>query len=82
MDEPLGTKDAARYVSEELLKRGKRLSAATVKNRIDHGEIPVRIIGKSRVFAKADLDKFVEAYAKADIKPGPKPGSHHKQKES
>lgn len=82
MDEPLGTKDAAQYVSEALQKRGKKLSAATVKNRIDHGEIPVRIIGRSRVFAKADLDAFVENYAKSDIKPGPRPGSHHKRKES
>ncbi len=79
MDEPMGTKDATRYVSEALLKRGKKLSPATVKNRIDHGEIPARIIGKSRIFDKVDLDAFVENYAKADIKPGPKLGSHHKQ---
>lgn len=89
MDKPItkftvgmGTKEAGRYISDALNKRGKRLSAATIKNYVDRGEIPYRLIGRTRVFAKADLDAFIDSYTAANVKPGPKPGSHHKRTQS
>lgn len=70
-----GTRDAMEYVSQAVGKRGKQLSVWGVKKHIDQGTLAGQIIGKTRVFSREELDRFVEFYMEADLKPGVKPGS-------
>lgn len=78
----MGTKEAVQYVSAEIAKRGKHLAPRGVQRYVDMQDNPLkaRIVGKTRIFAKADLDAFIEYYVNTEIKTGPKVGSHHKEK--
>ncbi len=75
------TREAMDYLSTEIQARGKPFTPRSARYHIDNKEhIRGDLVGHTRVFTQAELNRFVEFYVNEGVKPGPKPGSHHKQK--
>ncbi len=76
------TDEATNYVSAEVKRAGKELSPRQVRRYImakEGKKLEGRKVGHSLIFSQQILDEFVQWYLAAEIKPGPKVGSHNKR---
>jgi len=76
------TDEAMKYVSEAVSRSGKELSPRQVRRYImakEGKKLQGRKVGNSLIFSQEILDEFVQWYLSAEIKPGPKVGSHNKR---
>jgi hypothetical protein len=69
------TRQAMMYVHAETTRLGKALGERGVKRYIDGQAEPRlngRVLGRTKLFTKAELDAFVAWYVGANVKPGRK----------